>query len=283
MAEIHHRAARQAAMWATAQQLAINWLQVTVNADDADYVQQHMETVQSILSKAGLFEPAIAKQSNAEVTNQAGNGAGSGGDGVSAVTFAAPEPHSGQGLGLPRVIYPAAVREGAVGHATAVAQAAALNASAAIASAATAAASSAAAVAVLQATVVNSTAPAAVVAATISDAARALAEAKAKATATAEAALQAAVAQQQQKVVKRASEHLLPPLTQGLGLVDYPSDDDSHMSKALSDTDGDTPATAASRPQAPKSNLGPQAKAGAAHGLSSLLPMYSADVSGTGE
>lgn len=280
MAEIHRRAARQAATWATAQQLAINWLQVTVNADDADYVQQHMETVQTILSKAGLFEPAMAKQSNADVTTLAGNGVVAGRDDVSAEAFDAPKQHSGQGVSLP---YQAAVREAAVGHATAVAQAAVLNASAAVASAATAAADSAVVVAVLQATVVDSTAPAAVVAATISDAARALAEAKAKATATAEAALQAAVAQQQQKVIKRASEQLFPPLTQGLGLVDYPSDDDSHMSKAMSDTDGDTPAAAASRPQALKSNLGPQAKAGAPHGLSSLLPMYSADVSGTGE
>lgn len=266
IAELHRRAARQAATWATAQQLAITWLQVTVNAEDADYVQHHMDIVKMVLSGAGMQATGVAAVTSDAVAHKPM---------AVDMPMAAAQKSMQQGLVDTAA---AAVKSAAAGQATAVAHAAGMNASAADASAAQAAAASAAAVASLQATAVDTTAPAVAVALAIDEAARALADAKAKATATAEAVLRAAVAQEQQKVLRRASEQLFSPLTQGL--VDYPSDEDSHMSRGMSDTDGDTTAALLSRGTAAKSNLAPRAKAVA--GLASLLPMYSADLSGTG-
>lgn len=243
MAEIHRRAARQAATWAAAQQLAITWLQTSVNADDAEYVEHHMSVVKGILAETGL--PYTAAPSTEGVSGLPGQAS------VSA-----------QPTGL---------------HTTHSAEAAALTSTRQVERIS---ASTAAAAAITETAAAGSTAHAVAVASAIDEAARALAEAKAKATATAEAVLQAAMAQEQQKVLKKANNQLFSPLTQGL--VDYPSDEDSHtsISRGRSDTDGDTATAQLGRTATARSHLAPKGKA--VEPLSSLLPMYSADLSGTG-
>lgn len=281
IAEIHRRAARQTATWAAAQQLAITWLQVSVNAEDADYVQHHMGVIKGILSDADLLSSAAtAVDTDAAVSGQVTESAAPMNvDTVANVPLQLAESANAHSVAIAQCdddrLKASAAKAVAVDQATAVANAAAVTASLANASAAQAAASSAAAVAAMEVAAGDSTAPAVAVAFAIDEAARALAEAKAKATATAEAAWQAAMASEQQKVLKRANEQLFSPLTQGL--VDYPSDEDSHMSRGMS---GDTAAVSGSRGTAAKSNLAPKTKA--MTGLSLLLPMYSADLSGTG-
>lgn len=265
MAEIHRRAARQAATWAAAQQLAVTWLQTSVNADDAEYVEHHMSVVKGILAETGL--PYTAVPLTEVVTGLPGQA-------CERLTIphaahlaeAAALMSSHQADQISASTAAAAAAEAAVSQTTA----AAINAADGHTSAAQEAPTTAA----------DNTAPAVAVASAIDEAATALAEAKAKATATAEAVLQAAMAQEQQKVLKKANNQLFSPLTQGL--VDYPSDEDSHtsISRGRSDTDGDTATAQLGRTTTARSNLAPKGKA--VEPLSSLLPMYSADLSGTG-
>ncbi|KAL0033947.1 hypothetical protein WJX77_012260 [Trebouxia sp. C0004] len=59
IAELHRRAARQAALSAAAQQHAANWLQAPMDADDADYVKHHMDLIQRLLVQANLLQAAL--------------------------------------------------------------------------------------------------------------------------------------------------------------------------------------------------------------------------------
>lgn len=292
VAKVHQYAARQAAAWAAAQQLAITWLQTSVDAEVADYVEHHVGVVKGILSDTGLLKVGATPMAGTNLISEQAAGTAEPMDieaksvpkaqlmqaGHSGPWSAAAGAQIHEQEQVAANATAAAAKAAAISQATAIAHAAAVKASSADASAAQAAATSAAAVAALQATAVDSTAPAAAVASAIDEAARALAEAKAKATATAEAVLQAAMAQEQQKVLKKANKQLFSPLTQGL--VDYPSDEDSHTSRTLSDTDGDTAAAQPARGMAAKSNLAPKSKGVGT--LSSLLPMYSTELSGTG-
>lgn len=249
IAELRTRAARQAAVSAVAQQHAVNWLQGTMDSEDADYVKQHMDIIQKLLTQEDLLPRASARDTQPSVAPPVNPAAT-----ASMLSAAADIAAAGQAT-IIAAVHSAAVEQ-AQGIATAAAiqnpvaaatvtaaaadrAAAVVNAAVTEASNAEARANSAAAVAALQAAAANSAAPAAVVAQAVDKAARALAAAKAKATATAEAALQAAVAQEQQRIVKKAKQHQHPslPMVQGLsGLVDYPSDEDSHMSRALTDS-----------------------------------------------
>ena len=247
IAELQRRAARQAAISAVAQQHALNWLQGPVDAEDADYVKHHVDLIQTLLAEANLLPPITAENTDAAPAPK----------GIPAPTAAAPSSAVDlAAFGEASIVAAAkaAAAEQAAGVATAAtiadpvaaasAKAAAVDRAAAVltaavanASAAEATARSSAAVAALQAVAADGAAPAVAVAAAVDEAARALAAAKAKATATAEAALKAAVAQEEHRVVKKANAQLFLPLTVGLGgLVDYASDEDSHMSRALTDT-----------------------------------------------
>ena len=286
IAELHRRAARQAALSAAAQQHAVNWLQAPMDADDADYVKHHVDLVQSLLVQANLLQPEKAKPA-ADIAAA----------GEATIIAAAKAAAAEQAAGLATAatisdpVAAASAKAAAVDRAAAVVTAAVTSASAAEATA-----NSAAAVAALQAAAADGAAPAAAVALAVGEAARALAAAKAKATATAEAALRAAVAQEEQRVVKKANTQLFLPLSQALGgLVDYPSDDDSHMSRARTDSQnlaqpskGEAEVSSAERrasaaaaaQQRLSDRLNPaQAGQGSAHQPASWLPMYSMDPS----
>ena len=248
-AELRTRAAWQAAVSAVAQQHAINWLQGTMDSEDADYVKQHMDIIQKLLSEQDLLpkarssdtQPSAAPPANSAATatvssSAADIAAASQATIIAAVHSAAVE--QAQGLATAAAIQDP-VAAATVTVAAADRAAAVVSAAVTQASNAEARANSAAAVAALQAAAADGAAPAAAVAQAVDKAARALAVAKAKATATAEAALQAAVAQEQQRIVKKGKQYLHSslPLAQGLGgLVDYTSDEDSHMSRALTDS-----------------------------------------------
>ena len=237
IAELNRRAAQQAATSALAQQHAINWLQATVDTEDAEYVKRHMDIIQNLLSSASLLPVTDAKAALHPSSSPRATAVG-------AITTADVTLAAAQAAAVEHVQMlakdadtHAPVAAALTSAATAQAAAAVVKAAVTEASAAEATASSAAAVAALQAAAADRTAPAAVVAQAVGEAARALAAAKAKATATAEAALQAAVAQEQQRVVKKANQQLFAPLTHGLGgLVDYTSDEDSHTSRARTDS-----------------------------------------------
>ena len=299
IAELHTRAARQAAVSAMAQQHAINWLQSTMDSEDADYVKQHMDIIQELLSGEGLLpkasagdtQPSVAPPANpvAIVSSSAADIAAAGRATIIAAVHSAAVEQA-QGLATAAAtqdpVAAATVTEAAADRAAAV-----VNAAVTEASNAEARANSAAAVAALQAAAADGAAPAAAIAQAVDEAARALAAAKAKATATAEAALQAAVAQEQQRVVKKAKQHQHPslPLAQGLGgLVDYPSDEDSHMSRALTDSQtqpcgevGQAEVSSAERRAlAAQQGLSQATQAAAGQGHQQpacLLPMYSMD------
>ena len=296
IAELHRRAARQAAISAVAQQHAINWLRAPMDADDADYVKHHVDLVQSLLKQENMLPDST------------GPTAASGGGAVLRAVPQSPAPGVAP-VGEATIIAAAkaAVAEQAAGAATAATMAdpvaaasvtaaavdraaAVVNAAVIDASNAEATANSAAAVVALQAAAADGAAPAVAVAAAVNEAASALAAAKAKATATAEAALKAAVAQEEQRVVKKATAQSLFPLALGLGgLVDYPSDEDSHMSRALTDTqiqaqanETETEVTSAERralaaAQRVMSNTAAQPFA--VQQPASWLPMYSMDPS----
>lgn len=295
IAELHRRAARQAAVSALAQQHAINWLQAALDTEDADYVGHHIDIIQTLLSNKNLLPEAVAEPlptsaaattavAPAHLTDEDTAGKAT----ILAAVQAAAEEQA-QGVATAAAIQdPVAA---ATAKAAAVNQAAAaVNAAVTNASAAEATVNSAAAVAALQAAAADGAAPAVAIAQAVDDAAKALAAAKAKATATAEAALQAAVAQEQQRVMKKANQQLFAPLTQGLGgLVDYPSDEDSHMSRALTDSQTQLPAdqgqlevsSAERRAAATKQNQSSmsQSMQAATQQPASLLPMYSMDLS----
>ena len=288
IAELHRRAARQAALSAAAQQHALNWLQAPMDAEDADYVKHHVDLVQSLLIQANLLQPVTSG-----VVMPAANIAAAGEATIIAAAKAAAAEQAA-GLATAATISDpfaaASAKAAAVDRAAAVVSAAVTSASAAEATA-----NSAAAVAALQAAAADGAAPAAAVALAVDEAARALAAAKAKATATAEAALRAAVAQEEQRVVRKANTQLFVPLHQALGgLVDYPSDDDSHMSRALTDSQNlpqpskgeaevssaerRASAAAAQQRLSDRLNLA-QVGQGSAHQPASWLPMYSMDPS----
>ena len=288
IAELHRRAARQAALSAAAQQHAVNWLQAPMDAEDADYVKHHVDLVQSLLAQANLLQPVAS-----EVKPAADISAASEATIIAAAKAAAAEQAAGLATAatISDPVAAASAKAAAVDRAAAVVTAAVTSASAAEATT-----NSAAAVAALQAAAADGAAPAAAVALAVDEAARALAAAKAKATATAEAALRAAVAQEEQRVVKKANTQLFVPLNQALGgLVDYPSDDDSHLSRALTDShnlaqpskseaevsSAERRASAATAAQQRLSDrLNPaQAGQGSAHQPASWLPMYSMDPS----
>ena len=305
-AELRTRAARQAAVSAVAQQHAINWLQGTMDSEDADYVKQHMDIIQKLLSEQDLLpkarssdtQPSAAPPANSAATatvssSAADIAAASQATIIAAVHSAAVE--QAQGLATAAAIQDP-VAAATVTVAAADRAAAVVSAAVTQASNAEARANSAAAVAALQAAAADGAAPAAAVAQAMNDAARALAAAKAKATATAEAALQAAVAQEQQRVVKKAKQHQHPslPMAQGLGgLVDYPSDEDSHMSRALTDSQtqpsgevgqgevssAERQALAAQQGQQDLSRATQAAPAQGPQQPACLLPMYSMDLS----
>ena len=287
IAELHRRAARQAALSAAAQQHAVNWLQAPTDADDADYVKHHVDIVQSLLAQANLLQPVTSRKVKPAVDIAAA--------GEATIIAAAKAAAAEQAAGLATAatisdpVAAASAKAAAVDRAAAVVTAAVTSASAAEATANSA-------VAALQAAAADGAAPAAAVALAVDEAARALAAAKAKATATAEAALRAAVAQEEQRVVKKANTQLFVPLNQALGgLVDYPSDDDSHMSRALTDSQnlaqpskGEAEVSSAERrasaaaaaQQRLSDRLNPaQAGQGSAHQPASWLPMYSMDLS----
>jgi len=289
IAELHRRGARQAALSAAAQQHAVHWLQAPMDADDADYVKHHVDLVQSLLVQANLLQPVTSgKVKPAADIATAGKATI-----IAAAKAAAAEQAAGLATAatISDPVAAASAKAAAVDRAAAVVTAAVTSASAAEATA-----NSAAAVAALQAAAADGAAPAAAVALAVDEAARALAAAKAKATATAEAALRAAVAQEEQRVVKKANTQLFVPLNQALGgLVDYPSDDDSHMSRALTDSQnlaqpskGEAEVSSAERrasaaaaaQQRLSDRLNPaQAGQGSAHQPASWLPMYSMDLS----
>lgn len=288
IAELHRRAARQAALSAAAQQHAVNWLQAPMDAEDADYVKHHVDLVQSLLAQANLTQPVASEVKPAADISAAGEATI-----IAAAKAAAAEQAAGLATAatISDPVAAASAKAAAVDRAAAVVTAAVTSASAAEATA-----NSAAAVAALQAAAADGAAPAAAVALAVDEAARALAAAKAKATATAEAALRAAVAQEEQRVVKKANTQLFVPLNQALGgLVDYPSDDDSHLSRALTDSQNlaqpskseaevssaERRASAATAAQQRLSDrLNPaQAGQGSAHQPASWLPMYSMDPS----
>lgn len=239
IAQLQIRAARQAAVSALAQQHAINWLQGTVDSEDADYVREHMDIIQRLLSKEDLLPEtgATDAQPPGAPANPAASVAAAGQATIIAAVHSAAVEQA-RGLATAAAIQDP-VAAATVTAAAAERAAAVVNAAVTDASNAEARANSAAAVAALQAAAADGAAPAVVVAQAVNEAARALAAAKAKATATAEAALQAAVAQEQQRVVKKAKQQQHPylPMAPGLGgLVDYPSDEDSHLSRALTDS-----------------------------------------------
>jgi len=288
IAELHRRAARQAALSAAAQQHAVNWLQAPMDAEDADYVKHHVDLVQSLLAQANLTQPVASEVKPAADISAAGEATI-----IAAAKAAAAEQAAGLATAatISDPVAAASAKAAAVDRAAAVVTAAVTSASAAEATA-----NSAAAVAALQAAAADGAAPAAAVALAVDEAARALAAAKAKATATAEAALRAAVAQEEQRVVKKANTQLFVPLNQALGgLVDYPSDDDSHLSRALTDSQnlaqpskGEAEVSSAERrasaaaaaQQRLSDRLNPaQAGQGSAHQPASWLPMYSMDPS----
>lgn len=289
IAELHRRAARQAALSAAAQQHAVNWLQAPMDADDADYVKHHVDIVQTLLAQANLLQPVTS----GKVKPAADIAAAGKATIIAAAKAAAAEQAAGLATAatISDPVAAASAKAAAVDRAAAVVTAAVTSASAAEATA-----NSAAAVAALQAAAADGAAPAAAVALAVDEAARALAAAKAKATATAEAALRAAVAQEKQRVVKKANTQLFVPLNQALGgLVDYPSDDDSHMSRALTGSQnlaqpskGEAEVSSAERralaaaaaQQHLSDRLNPaQAGQGSAHQPASWLPMYSMDPS----
>ena len=239
IAQLQARAAWQAAISALAQQHAINWLQGTVESEDADYVREHMDIIQRLLSKEDLLPETGARdaQPPGAPANPAADAAAAGQATIIAAVHSAAVEQA-RGLATAAAIEDP-VAAATVTAAAAERAAAVVNAAVTDASNAEAVANSAAAVAALQAAAADGAAPAVVVAQAVNEAARALAAAKAKATATAEAALQAAVAQEQQRVVKKAKQQQHPflPMAPGLGgLVDYPSDEDSHLSRALTDS-----------------------------------------------
>lgn len=297
IAQLQTRAARQAAISALAQQHAINWLQGTVDSEDADYVREHMDIIQRLLSKEDLL-PEIGAMDAQPAGAPANPDVAAAGQAtiIAAVHSAAVE--QARGLATAAAIQDP-VAAATVTAAAAERAAAVVNAAVTDASNAEARASSAAAVAALQAAAADGAAPAVVVAQAMNEAARALAAAKAKATATAEAALQAAVAQEQQRVVKKAKQqqHLYLPMAPGLGgLVDYPSDEDSHLSRALTDSQtqpggevGQAEVSSAERRalEAQQGHPGISQAAGQAreqadgqqqqHQPACLLPMYSMD------
>ena len=304
IAELRTRAARQAAVSAMAQQHAVNWLQGTMDSEDADYVKQHMDIIQKLLSQEDLLpkasardtQPSAAPPARPAATATAANSAADIAAASQATIIAA--VHSAAVEQAQQLATAAALQDPVAAATVTVAAAdraaAVVNAAVTEASNAEATANSAAAVAALHAAAADGAAPAAAIAQAVDDAARALAAAKAKATATAEAALQAAVAQEQQRVVKKAKQHQHPslPLAQGLGgLVDYPSDEDSHMSRALTDSQtqpsgavgqgevssAERRALAAQQEQQGLSQA-KQAAAGQGHQQPAcLLPMYSMD------
>lgn len=327
IAELQRRAARQAATSALAQQHAITWLQATADSDDADYVKQHMGIIQTLLSKENLLPESTAPDAQPAVGNpvaaaavlsrSAADMSAAGQTSIVAAVHSAAVDQA-QGLAVAAAI-PDPFVAGTVTAAAAERAAAVVNAAITNASHAEAAANSAAAVAALQAAAAGGAAPAVAVAQALDEAAKALAAAKAKATATAEAALQAAVAQEQQRVQRNPKQHLhLPPLLGG-GLVDYPSDEDSHMSRAQTDSQPKDPGEGAqaevssaerramaaqqghlsttqgswggggghqpaSSPPVLSWSQATQATAGQSHGHqqpASLLPMYSMDLSGS--
>jgi len=288
IAELHRRAARQAALSAAAQQHALNWLQAPMDAEDADYVKHHVDLVQSLLAHANLLQPVASEVKPAADISAAGEATI-----IAAAKAAAAEQAAGLATAatISDPVAAASAKAAAVDRAAAVVTAAVTSASAAEATA-----NSAAAVAALQAAAADGAAPAAAVALAVDEAAKALAAAKAKATATAEAALRAAVAQEEQRVVKKTNTQLFVPLNQALGgLVDYPSDDDSHLSRALTDSQnlaqpskGEAEVSSAERrasaaaaaQQRLSDRLNPaQAGQGSAHQPASWLPMYSMDPS----
>ena len=294
ISELRTRAARQAAVSAMAQQHAINWLQSTMNSEDADYVKQHVDIIQKLLSQEELLPKASAtdtQPSAAPATNPAAIASNSAVDiaaAAQATIIAAAHSaavEQAQGLATAAAIQDP-VAAATVTAAAADRAAAVVNAAVTEASNAAARANSAAAVAALQAASADGTATAAAIAQAVDEAARALAAAKAKAIATAEAALQAAVAQEQQRVVKKARQHQHPslPLAQGLGgLVDYPSDEDSHMSRALTDSQTQ-PSGEVGQGEVSSAERRALAAQQAQQGLSQvhqqpacLLPMYSMD------
>ena len=293
--ELHRRAAHQAAVSALAQQHAINWLQASIDTEDAEYVRHHMDIIQTMLSEKGLLPemdseppPTSAAASTVVAPARLADVGTAGKATILAAVQAAAEEQA-QGLvtavAIQDPVAAATAKAAAVDRAAAV-----VNAAITDASAAEATAHSGAAVAALQAAAAGGAAPAVAVAQAVDEAAKALAAAKAKATATAEAALQAAVAQEQQRVMKKANQQLFAPLTQGLGgLVDYPSDEDSHMSRAPTDSQtqptadkcqaevssAERRALAAKQGQSSMS----QAMQAAPQQSTSLLPMYSMDLS----
>lgn len=243
IAELHRRAARQAATSALAQQHAITWLQATADSEDAAYVKQHMDIVQAVLSKESLLPESSApafQPATAGLSGSAGDVAAAGRASIIAAVHAAAVDQA-KALSVAAAVQDPVIAA-TVTAAAAERAAAVVNAAVTDASHAEARVNSAAAVAALQAAAVGGAAPAAAVAQAVGDAARALAAAKAKATATAEAALQAAVAQEQQRVETHPKQHPHLPLLGGL--VDYPSDEDSHMSRAQTDSQTKTPADA---------------------------------------
>ncbi|KAL3150703.1 hypothetical protein ABBQ32_000490 [Trebouxia sp. C0010 RCD-2024] len=324
IAELHRRAARQAATSGLAQQHAITWLQATADSEDAAYVKQHMDIIQALLSKESLLPESSAPASQPPIANATAGTAGLSGSAadvaiagrasiIAAVHSAAVD--QAKALSVAAAVQDPVVAA-TVTAAAAERAAAVVNAAVTDASHAEARANSTAAVAALQAAAVGGAAPAAAVAQAVGDAARALAAAKAKATATAEAALQAAVAQEQQRVEKHPRQHPHLPLLGGL--VDYPSDEDSHMSRAQTDSQIKHPrdagqaevssaerrAIAAQQGQSPSTTRGSQGvvqqpasslsllswrqatqtTAGQSqehHQPASLLPMYSIDPSGS--
>ena len=305
IAEVQRRAERQAAVSALAQQHAVNWLQGTMASEDADYVKQHMDIIQKLLSQADLFpqieakdaQPSVAPANPAAVVSHSAADIAADGQAtiIAAVHSAAVE--QAQGLATAAAIQDP-VAAATLTAAAADRAAAVVNAAVTDASNAEARANSAAAVAALQAAAADGATPAAAVAQAVDEAARALAAAKAKATATAEAALQAAVAQEQQRVVKNSKQLSYMPLAQGLGglggLVDYPSDEDSHMSRAQTDSQGKASGelgqlevssaerrVLAAQQSQPSTTEGNQTASRQRHQqqLASLLPMYSMDQS----
>ena len=301
IAELQRRAARQAAISAVAQQHAMTWLQAPLDADDADYIKHHVDIIQSLLLQAKLLpdmdakpvaKPGTCRLPTAVAQTSAADAAALGEASIhAAAKVAAAEQAAGLATAatIADPVAAASVKAAAVDWAAAVVGAAVTDASAAEATA-----NSAAAVAALQAAAADGAAPAAAVAQAVNEAAKALAAAKAKATATAEAALQAAVAQEEERVVKKANAQLFLPLTQGLGrLVDYPSDEDSHMSGAFTGSQthaqadvGETEVTSAER-QALAASQHEQSDALRSaqpshtfrHQPASWLPMYSMDPS----
>ncbi len=288
IAELHRRAARQAALSAAAQQHAVNWLQAPMDVEDADYVKHHVDLVQSLLAQANLLQPLTFEKVKPAADIAAA--------GEATIIAAAKAAAAEQAAGLATAatisdpVAAASAKAAAVDRAAAVVSAAVTSASAAEATA------NSAAVAALQVAAADGAAPAGAVALAVDEAARALAAAKAKATATAEAALRAAVAQEEQRVVKKANTPLFAPLNQSLGgLVDYPSDDDSHLSRALTDSQNlaqpskgeaevssaERRASAAAAAQQRLSNRLNTAQAGqdSAHQPASWLSMYSMDPS----